>query len=99
MCDMISFFIDALDLHRAFWYDLYFSSVWHQVHGAIIVKLQLVSHNLSNLPYHITRPLQNKVRRFYFIFCMFYVAYRDFAQEPFLTYEHETTRLINILLL
>ena len=33
-------------------------------------------------------PLQNKVRRFYFIFCMFYVAARASAQEPFLTYEN-----------
>ena len=33
-------------------------------------------------------PLQNKVRHLYFISCMFYVAARAFAQEPFLTYEN-----------
>jgi hypothetical protein len=27
-----------------------------EVHGTIIVKLQLVSHNLTYQPYHITRP-------------------------------------------
>jgi hypothetical protein len=54
-----------------------------------------------NLPFdHITShtPLQNKVRRFHYV-CMFYVASRAFVQEPFLTYEHETTMLIIILLL
>jgi hypothetical protein len=29
----------------------------HEVHGTIIVKLQLVSHNLTYRPYHIMRPV------------------------------------------
>jgi hypothetical protein len=36
--------------------DLILPPVRRQVHGAIIVKPQLVSHNLLYLPYHITRP-------------------------------------------
>jgi hypothetical protein len=54
-----------------------------------------------NLPFnHITShaPLQNKVRHFHYV-CKFYVASRAFMQEPFLTYKHETTMLIVILLL
>jgi hypothetical protein len=64
----------------------------------LIVKPPEVPHNL---PFdHITSyaPLQNKVRHFYYV-CKFYVASRAFAQEPFLTYEHETTTLINRLFL
>jgi hypothetical protein len=50
---------------------------------------------------HITSHalLQNKVRHPTFIFCMFYVASRAFAQELFLTYKYETTTLINELFL
>jgi hypothetical protein len=33
-----------------------FPPVWHQVHGAIIVKVLLVSHNLPYHPYHVTSP-------------------------------------------
>jgi hypothetical protein len=73
--------------------------VRRQVHGTIIVELQLVSHNLPYRPYHITCPTEKKVRQFYFIFCIFYVASRAFAQELFHTYEQETTAPINILFL
>jgi hypothetical protein len=73
--------------------------VWCQVHGAIVVRPLVVPRNL---PFnHITShaPLENKVRRFLLYLCMFYVAFRAFAQEPFLTYEHETTTSIAILFL
>jgi hypothetical protein len=40
MRDMIWFFIDALDLHRAIRHEIHLSPVRHQVHRAIIVKLQ-----------------------------------------------------------
>jgi hypothetical protein len=63
-----------------------------------VVKPLDVQHNL---PFnHITShaPVQNKVRRFHYV-CKFYVASTAFVQEPFLTYEHETTALIIILLL
>ena len=43
---------------------------------------------IMTISHHITA-LQNKVRRLYFIVCKFYVASRAFAQEPFLTYEHQ----------
>jgi hypothetical protein len=33
-------------------------------------------------------PCKIKLDAFYFIFCIFYVAARAFAQEPFLTYEY-----------
>jgi hypothetical protein len=45
--------------------------VRRQVHGTIVVKPQLVSHNLTYWPYHITHPTAKKVRQIYFIFCMF----------------------------
>jgi hypothetical protein len=32
------------------------SPVWRQIHGATVMKLQLVSHNLPYQPYHITSP-------------------------------------------
>jgi hypothetical protein len=63
-----------------------------------IVKPPDVQHYL---PFnHITShaPLQNKVSRSHYV-CKFYVASRAFTQELFLTYEHETTMLIIILLL
>jgi hypothetical protein len=70
--------------------------VWRQVHSAPVVKPPAVPRNL---PFdHITSHAQKKVRRFYFMFGSF-TWLRAFAQEPFLTYEHETTTLINILLL
>jgi hypothetical protein len=62
--------------------------LWRQVHGARREAFRSTMQ-LTVQPYHITRPLQNKVRRFYYV-CKFYVASRAFAQQPFLTYEHET---------
>ena len=45
------------------------------------------------ISYHM--PLQNKVRRLYFIFCMFYVAARAFVKEQFLTYELQPQHQLN----
>jgi hypothetical protein len=69
--------------------------VWHHRREASgsVTQLTVFDHITSHAP------LQNKVRRSTFIFCMFYVASRAFAQEPLLTYEYETTILINRLLL
>ena len=42
------------------------------------------------------KPLQNKVRRLYFISCIFYVASRAFVKEPFLnlrTSNHNTVQV------
>ena len=68
----------------------------HQVHGA---STSVVKHFVIYLllPYHIMCPLQNKVRRLYFIFCTFYVAARDFTKELFLTYELLATTTIKQL--
>jgi hypothetical protein len=46
MRDMIWFFIDVLDFHRAL----------GMIHGAIFMKPPAVSRNLPCWPYHITRP-------------------------------------------
>jgi hypothetical protein len=100
MHDIIWFFIDALDLYRVLQHDLQSCTGvvpsprrhHHEASGNVTQLTMLtISHHMP--------PLQNKVRRFYFIFCMFYVVSRAFAQEPFLTYEHETTTLIYRLLL
>ena len=74
------------------------SPVRRQVHDASMMKLQ-VSRMKVTLPYHhdhITSqaPCKIKFRRLYFISCIFYVASRAFAKEPFLTYELRTTTLI-----
>jgi hypothetical protein len=94
MRDMIWFFINALDLHQALWHDLHpctgvAPSPWCHRREASGNVTQLTVLTIS----HHTPPLQNQFRRSTFIFCMFYVASRAFAQEPFLTYEHETTTL------
>ena len=54
-----------------------------------IIKLTITTS------YH--KPLQNKVRCIYFIFCLFYVAARAFAKELFLTYKLLTTTSIKQL--
>ena len=49
---------------------------------------------------HITLPLQNKVRRLYFIFCMFYVAARAFRiRTVFLPTKTTTTAIRQLSLL
>jgi hypothetical protein len=98
MHDMIWF------LHRRAWSP---SSLHHDLHPSIgpgarsMAPIMKRTEVPRHLPFnHITSHalLQNKVRRFYYV-CKFYVASRAFAQQLFLTYEHENTTLIIILLL
>jgi hypothetical protein len=73
--------------------------VWRQVHGAIIVKPLEVPRNLpfNHIRSHAPTTKQSYTLLLYL--CMFYVASRAFAQEPFLTYKYESTTLIAILFL
>jgi hypothetical protein len=72
--------------------------LWRQVHGARREASDSTTQ-LTIRPYHITCPVAKQSYTLLLYVCNFYVASRAFAQESFLTYEHETTMLINILFL
>jgi hypothetical protein len=70
--DMIWFFIDMLDIHRASAMISILAPVWCHVHGAIVVKPPVGVKQLTVLTIsHHTPPLQNQVRRLYFSFVDF----------------------------
>jgi hypothetical protein len=72
MRDMIWFFIDVLDLHRASGMISILAPVWRQVHDNIVLKPPVSVAQLAMLTIsHHTPPLQNQVRRFYFSFASF----------------------------
>jgi hypothetical protein len=60
------------------------TSVWNTV-GELLHHLTISHH---------TPPLQNKVRRLYFIFCKFYVAAGAVEIEPFIPTNYSTTTRI-----
>ena len=53
----------------------------------LVTESKLLYLHIDQCHIIITCPLQNKVRRLYFIYCKFYVVARAFALEPFLNYE------------
>jgi hypothetical protein len=96
MRDMIWFF----DLHRALRHGLHpctgvAPSLQRHHREASSSVTQLTVFAIS----HHTPHCKTKLDTLLLSFCMFYVASRAFAQEPFLTYEHETTTLIDTMLL
>jgi hypothetical protein len=97
---MIWFFTDALDLHRAIRHDLHLStgmapSLYCHRREAAVSIIELTVETIS----HHTPRCKTKLDALLLFFCKFYVASRAFAQEPFLTYEHKATTLINKLFL
>jgi hypothetical protein len=68
--DMVSSSTCLISIEPPAWYP-FVHRLWCQVHGASVVKHPAVPHNLPFDHIISHAPLQNKVRRFYFMFAIF----------------------------